>query len=77
MKFANMPISALDHRMFKNSYYPLTLINDIGFALLINNPWYDTSNQPWRDGRGNYKKAPAAALTQGKTRPRTKPAKKR
>ncbi|KAF5523516.1 Chitotriosidase-1 [Colletotrichum aenigma] len=65
MKFINMPNLA-DDGIPDNPCYPKTLIDDPGFALMTNDPWYNAHPASKRNTR-LYRNAPGANIIAGKT----------
>lgn len=64
MRFINMP-NAVDDGIPENPCYPKTLIDDPGFALLANDPWYQqhSANKKYT---ALYRNAPPASISAGK-----------
>lgn len=76
MNFINNPANN-DYGVGINSCLPSTLVDDSGYALMSADLWYDANiHTRFRSGRSNYPVPPVAALTMGKTRPRSSPAKR-
>ena len=78
MKYTNMPATWIDDGIRENSCFPQTLTDDAGFALFTDDLWYIANiNSRFYSGRTSYSKPPPASLTNGKTQPRSNPARKR
>ncbi|KAJ0274231.1 hypothetical protein CBS470a_011878 [Colletotrichum nupharicola] len=65
MRFTNMPKLANDG-IPDNPCYPKTLIDDPGFALMTNDPWYNAHPASKRNTR-LYRNPPGARIIAGKT----------
>lgn len=76
MSFIKRPANN-DYGVGVSPCLPSTLTDDSGYALMSNDLWYDVNiHTRFRSGRSNYPVPPVAALTMGKTRPRSSPAKR-
>ncbi|CAN9115600.1 unnamed protein product [Alternaria alternata] len=63
MEFSNMPNGIVDQGITANPCWPKDLVDDPGFALMTNDPWYDReANRPRKRHTANYKEENPAAL---------------
>lgn len=65
LQFAGMG-AAVDHALAANPCYPKTLGDDPGFALMFEDPWYDTHSASLQFARASYPSPPSFAVTQNK-----------
>jgi len=69
LDFQGIPGGIADDGITMNPCWPSTLVDDPGYALVFNDPWYARqSNQPRRSHTQFYPRPPPAAYTNGKVK---------